>query len=205
MPIITFGGAEISMFPSGKILHEETVSVAEKNDCLAFAREHHAYIQCYDGNDLLYEKACEESRFYEKRLKMQGKEVDLYSYEFSHLRKCLISDSPEKIAQLLPLAKDLFAGRLNVMRSYPKFLEFFKLGVDKASALKWLANHLGIKQSEIIAIGDSGVDLPMIQYAGLGVAVENAEPGIKAAANYIAPSANDNGVAHVINKFILEE
>ena len=64
---------------------------------------------------------------------------------------------------------------------------------------------VGITKDEIICVGDAGNDKHMIEYAGLGVAMGNATEEIKELADYITLSNNEDGVAHVINKFILEE
>ncbi|MDZ7548132.1 HAD hydrolase family protein, partial [Clostridium perfringens] len=66
------------------------------------------------------------------------------------------------------------------------------------------AKHLGIKREEIITLGDAGNDLHMIEYAGLGVAMGNAFDEIKEIADYITDTNENDGVAKVIEKFILE-
>ena len=71
-------------------------------------------------------------------------------------------------------------------------------------ALKKLAEYLGIKREEIIACGDAGNDLSMIEYAGLGVAMENGTQDVKDIANHITDSNDNDGIAKVINKFILD-
>ncbi|HAQ0763393.1 TPA: HAD-IIB family hydrolase, partial [Enterococcus faecium] len=83
-------------------------------------------------------------------------------------------------------------------------LEFMPKGVTKAYGISLLAKDLGLKQEEIMAIGDEENDLPMIQYAGLGVAMENAVPFVKEAADFVTASNEENGVAKVIQKFVLE-
>lgn len=66
-----------------------------------------------------------------------------------------------------------------------------------------MANELGIKPQEIICVGDAGNDIDMIKYAGLGVAMDNATEDVKAAADYITLSNMEDGVARVIEKFML--
>lgn len=95
---------------------------------------------------------------------------------------------------------------MKCMRSSNKkyALEFMPKGVTKAYGISLLAKDLGLKQEEIMAIGDEENDLPMIQYAGLGVAMENAVPFVKEAADFVTASNEENGVAKVIQKFVLE-
>ena len=93
--------------------------------------------------------------------------------------------------------------KYSVFKSSPFFLEFTHKEVDKGLGLKRLGVYLGIKKEEIIACGDAGIDLSMGKYAGLGVAMDNAVPEVKAAANFITASNDEDGIAMVIENFIL--
>jgi len=84
-------------------------------------------------------------------------------------------------------------------------LEINPLGVSKASALENLCKHLGINMQEVISVGDSLNDIKAIQASGLGVAMENAQDEVKAAADAVTLSNNDHGVAEVIRRFIFGE
>ena len=88
--------------------------------------------------------------------------------------------------------------------SKPFFLEVAQKGIDKAHSIKILANKLDIHQSEIIAVGNAGNDLTMVQYAGLGVWVDNVEDELRHLADVVVASNNKNGVAEVVRRFILE-
>lgn len=67
-----------------------------------------------------------------------------------------------------------------------------------------LLDLMGLKKEQMIACGDGYNDLTMIQAAGLGVAMENAVLPVRKAAGYITYSNNEDGVAHVVEKFMLE-
>lgn len=114
--------------------------------------------------------------------------------------------NPKEVLDATPqkLPKEVFE-RFSVVRSGANFLEFLNKGTSKGSAIKILAGKLNIKPEEIICIGDAENDINMIKYAGLGVAMGNAYPHVKDIADYITKSNEDDGVAHVINKFILSE
>ena len=83
------------------------------------------------------------------------------------------------------------------------FLEILPKGIDKAQSLEQLLKKMGMKREEMIACGDGYNDISMIQYAGLGVAMENAVLPVRKAADYVTLSNNDDGVAHVVEKFLL--
>ena len=102
------------------------------------------------------------------------------------------------------LPKEIY-DNYTVVRSAPFFLEFINKKVNKGFGVELLAKSLGIKQEEVICMGDAGNDIHMIEYAGLGVAMGNAFPEVKEIASYVTKTNEENGVAHVINKFVLKD
>ena len=92
---------------------------------------------------------------------------------------------------------------VTIVPSHPFLVEALPAGVDKGHALAWLADHLNIAQAEVMALGDSNADIPMLKWAGTGVAMQNGSPEAKAAANWIAPSLAEDGAAVAIEKFVL--
>ena len=108
--------------------------------------------------------------------------------------------------QMLALEATLHRGlperlHTHVLRP-PKYVGYFTeiapAGVTKWSAIQRLAREWGIEDAEICAVGDDVNDLPMIRAAGLGVAMGNALPAVKAAADRIAPSHDEDGLAEVV-------
>jgi Cof subfamily protein (haloacid dehalogenase superfamily) len=94
---------------------------------------------------------------------------------------------------------------MQIVVSKPSYLEFTHIDATKGRAVEKLSSILGIKQDEIICIGDSYNDISMIQYAALGVAMANSPQAVKEKADYISKTNDEDGVAAVINKFILGE
>ena len=76
-------------------------------------------------------------------------------------------------------------------------------GVTKAAAIEWTASHLGLGTGGILAIGDSPNDIPMLQTAALGVAMGNAAPSVRDAADVLTASNNEEGVAEAIERYAL--
>lgn len=110
----------------------------------------------------------------------------------------------EDSAKIQGLRKDIEAtGIVSVSQSMKNNLEVMNRGVTKGNAVKRLAEMLGIDREEIIAIGDNENDISMIEYAGLGIAMANAEESLKNAADYITGDYQEDGVAEAIEKFIL--
>jgi Cof subfamily protein (haloacid dehalogenase superfamily) len=113
-----------------------------------------------------------------------------------------VADPPVVDRETARLAKH-FAGRLSVVRSHSLFGELTALGISKGSALAALAARLGIAREQVVAIGDHENDLPMIEWAGLGLAMGNAIPAALALADAVIPSVQEAGVAWAIERYIL--
>lgn len=117
--------------------------------------------------------------------------------------KIMFIDEPEILEKAIEaLPKELY-DKYNIVKSTPFFLEVISKDAGKGVGLKALAQYLNVKQEEVIAVGDAGNDLDMIEYAGLGVAMANASENVKEIANYITDSNNEDGIVKVIEKFIL--
>ncbi|WP_084783484.1 Cof-type HAD-IIB family hydrolase [Paenibacillus sp. FJAT-26967] len=94
-------------------------------------------------------------------------------------------------------------GVLEITNSHPNNLELNPKGVSKASGIEEVCKLLGIQMSEVIAMGDSENDIAMIRAAGLGVAMGNAQEGVKRIADLITVTNEEDGVAKVIQEYVL--
>ena len=92
--------------------------------------------------------------------------------------------------------------RDSVYCSDPFFLEIVPKNVDKAASLLKLLTSIGLTADEMICCGDGYNDLTMIETAGLGVAMENAQPLVREKADFITKSNDDDGVLYVIDQFM---
>lgn len=129
---------------------------------------------------------------------------DLLTYVDWDLHKILIAGKPEVLKEVEPVLKEQFGGELDIFRSAPWFLDVMPKGVNKGVGIRCIADKLGVGMDEVIACGDSYNDISMIETAGLGVAMQNAEDALKAQANYITErDCNHDGIAEVVEKFIL--
>lgn len=173
----------------------------------ALAREYGQTILTYDDEHILSENI--DDPYLCKEVEITGMKpcrVDDFVVQVPKaLPKCLIVGEPEKIEQLEGIARERFADRIGVFRSAPFFLELVPQGIHKASAIAALLERLDYDRSELIAVGDSYNDIEMIQLAGLGVAMANAPEPIKACADYVTKSHDEDGVAHLLSKFVFDQ
>lgn len=121
------------------------------------------------------------------------------------LPKIMFINEPEKLNQVIQALPSELNEQYTIVQSAPFFLEFVHSDTSKGFAVKKLAEKLGIKQEEVMTIGDNGNDLSMIKYAGCGVAMANAIPEIKVAADFETLTNNEDGVAHAIEKLVLDQ
>jgi Cof subfamily protein (haloacid dehalogenase superfamily) len=103
------------------------------------------------------------------------------------------------------LLRERFAGRLRIVRSFARFVEGTDMAASKGQALAFLAQKLGVSQAETMAIGDNDNDADMVSWAGLGVAMGNASPAVKAAANHITGTIAEDGAALAIERFVQQQ
>jgi hydroxymethylpyrimidine pyrophosphatase-like HAD family hydrolase len=114
--------------------------------------------------------------------------------------KLLIVDTPEYTDSLLPVFRERYRGALYVTKSTDEYLEMMPLNANKGSALSFAATRLRTSPTRTIAIGDSFNDIPMIQWAGLGLAVANAKPELIEAADRTIPRSDEDGVAQALEE-----
>ena len=118
------------------------------------------------------------------------------------VNKLLICGDPKTLETMIEPLRKQYHGLLNIYLSEPFFLEIMPKNIDKAQSLQKLLNSIGLTANEMICCGDGFNDLSMIEYAGLGVAMENAQPIIKETADFITRSNDEDGVLHVIDTFM---
>lgn len=117
--------------------------------------------------------------------------------------KILIVDDPERIRAICPEFQREFGDRLYVTITTPEYLEFMNKAVDKATGVAKAVASLGVPRERTAAVGDALNDKPMIEWAGLGCAMGNADPAVLEVADVIAPSNDEAGLAWFIREHVL--
>ena len=112
--------------------------------------------------------------------------------------KCLMTADGDYLAKVEREMKKYWEGKLNIVRSEPYFLEVTEVGIDKASTITNMVKKLGKSVDNLICCGDGFNDLSMIQAAGIGVAMANAQERVRAAADYITKSNDEDGIVDVV-------
>ncbi|MDI6031775.1 Cof-type HAD-IIB family hydrolase [Flavobacterium sp. LB2P84] len=201
--MISYNGAVITDLKEDKVIFEQTLTQEQIHELYDYSLKSNTHIITYVNGKIVSET---DSEFIEIEKNITGLEhnkvVSFKEEVQSSAVKCILLEDP---IYLKEVEKDLKAAmpHLSVSMSKPFFLEVAQNGIDKASSIKILAEKLDIHQSEIIAVGNAGNDLTMIEYAGLGVWVDNVDPELRDKGDFIVASNNNHGVAEVVRRFIL--
>ena len=203
--ILAFNGGKIIDCANNKVIFEQKLDEQLVPLLYEEAVKAGMEILTYQGEGIAAtnkdDKYVQEKAFINK---MPGMQYDDFLNQLVYpINKCLIVGNPTPLHELeLRLAKEL-EGKMEVYRSADFFLECVPLGIDKARSLDRLIASLGIRREGIIACGDGYNDLSMIRFAGLGVAMANAAEDIQSEADFVTSSNEEDGVAHVVEHFIL--
>ena len=133
------------------------------------------------------------------------RETDQFVKELSFpINKIFVSGEPDKMKEVERILQRKFGSVLNVFRSDPYYVELLPKYTDKGVAVDKLVKYMDITKERVMCVGDSNNDLPMLRYAGMGVAMGNASDRIKEQADYVTDSNDDDGIVKVIEKFMTE-
>ena len=201
---ISFGGAAVQKTKNGKFISSSSLNSDNWKELFELSQKLDVNIHALTKDSCITPKNNKYSNV-EATMNSIPLIIDnpLQDKAFSPI-KIMFIDEPEILEKVIAsLPADIYE-KYTVVRSAPVYLEFLNLKANKGLGVDALAKELNIKQSEVICIGDAGNDLHMVEYAGLGVAMENAFPELKQIADYVTLSNENHGVAHVINKFILD-
>ncbi|NLW60254.1 MAG: HAD family phosphatase [Firmicutes bacterium] len=206
LPFITYNGAMIVMGKSGKILYTQTMRGEDAKIVYQLGKKLGTTVVIWANNQLYVQPLGPEANAYARMVHSEPKPItDLEALLAQGVTKVLFYDEVETIRHYEKAIAPDVPPTVNYCTSQPFLLEFVDQKVSKANALARLGAYYGISREEMIAIGDGFNDLSMIKYAGLGIAMANAEAAIKQQADYVTLSNDENGVAHAIYRFCLNK
>lgn len=201
--MISYNGAVITDLKNNEILFEQNLTKEQIHALYDFSKEKNTHIITYLDGNVVSETT---SEYIDIELNITQLQHQIVPNFKEHVQKsaikCILLQEP---SYLKNIETDLLQAmpHLSICMSKPFFLEVAQTGIDKGASVAFLAKKLQIKPQQIIAVGNAGNDLSMIQYAGLGVWVDNVDAHLRHHANTIVASNNHDGVAEVIEKYIL--
>lgn len=203
---ISYNGAVIVENGNQKKVFYRGISKEFIEYILRITKDWDVDVQLYEEDDLIIEKITDRVQEYIAMTGMKPRQVkDLRTAVKEDTIKILINGEHEVLEEIATKIKPWTERKAHMFFSKPNYLELVNVEANKGLAVLHLAKELGIKQEEIMTIGDSFNDLYMIEAAGMGVAVANAHKDIQKVADYVTQNTHENhAVAEAIQKFILD-
>lgn len=205
--ILSFNGARITDCRSGKTIYNKTLPPETIPDIYQIASQFPVDILGYSSDSLYSGLKPNQYSELESRINhipLTHTEDFCQTVSAFANNKVLLTGEPADIAAAKDTLTAHFRGLLGIYCSDPFFLEIVPQRIDKAHSLQKLLSSIGLSADEMICCGDGFNDLTMIEYAGLGVAMENAQPLVREKADYITKSNDEDGVLHVIEEFMMD-
>jgi len=206
VPIITYQGSLVRNLLDEQVLYERSVPVEAAALLYAYCRERGLHLQTYIEDRLYAAEDNDKLRAYAAQSGIPYTVTEDFATMVatsSRQTKLVVIDEPARLDAMKPELAGLLGPDVHLTKSKDHYLELLHREGTKGHALRFLADYYGIPMEETIAVGDAWNDREMIEAAGLGVAMANAVPGLKELADYVTLSNNEDGVKHVLEKFVL--
>lgn len=192
---IIFNGASI-VDNSGKVIYKQTVEENDAKTIIKLSEKYDVCVHVYDNGKYIVSKEDFPIKSYVQKEQTIKPIIGLENIETYKFDKILILGER---AVLNELYKEILKNT-DVHSSFSGELSLeitSKIG-NKGNSLKWICDNKGISSDNIVAFGDNFNDIEMIEYAGIGVAMSNAEEELKQKADYITLSNEENGVGYFL-------
>ena len=201
--LVTNYGALIQESNSEKIVHEALLDRQTVMAVCDLADAENFPMTMYDGNIMYVSR---DNKYTSREQDLTGvRQVVVENFRAmvgDGCYKLIIPGDPKILAYLKTIIGSIFGDKISLSFSRPYYLELMAEGTDKCSALAKVAEILGVSAEETMAIGDSMNDETMIRWAGIGVAMANADERLKSIADLVTEHSNDeDGVAELIENY----
>lgn len=202
-PIISYNGSLVKHPRTGEVWRHMRVPAGPAANVVDYCSIHGHHLNYYLNDHLYVAAHTDWAEFYLRQTGSLMEDVgDLRDLSGSEPTKMILIDSPEATDRLLVHFQRQFGDSLYVTKTNPEYLEFMNPGASKGAALELVANRLGIAREATMAFGDGNNDIPMIEWAGLGVAMGTAKAHVQAAADTIAPPFDKDGLGIFIEQLM---
>lgn len=201
-PVIGAQGAMIT-YRDGTVLRKLTIDPELIRQGAAIGRKHGAAIAYFTDYELIMDRPAINQ---EQDAAWMGYNLRYHPDPMSQLKGDLIKiinfhPDPKAVPVMLADMQDTLGKQADITRSHRWFVEVCAQGADKGSALAWLCQNLDINRDAVLAIGDGGNDVSMLQWAGMSAAPASGDPDAIAAAKWTAPHIDDHPVVGALAHF----
>ena len=212
--LVSFNGSKVVDCQTKEVLFNQTMRIEDAREVLEHMKNFKVYPMIDKGNYLFVNDV------YKGMITYQNEKIDIIQYEARGgnfklceiedlssfvdfpLNKILTAGDPEYLNEHYQDMMEPFKERLNCMFTAPFYFEFTAKGIDKAKALDSVLKPMGFQQEEMVAFGDGDNDATMLSYAGIGVAMDNAQGSLKKIADKITLSNEEDGIAVMLETLL---
>jgi Cof subfamily protein (haloacid dehalogenase superfamily) len=205
-PMVCYQGAAIYDAATGATLRETPVQPDVTQQVLGWAHDQGVHVQCYADDKLYVEAINRFSKSYTDLARVEPVLVPSLREAFAQRPtiKIVLVDEPERAEQHLAALHSLLGSRAYLTRSHVEFVEIIDPAVNKGEALRFVSERYGVPLGETLAVGDAWNDVPLLDAAGVGVAMGSAPPELRSRADAVVADVAHDGVAEAIERFVLE-
>ena len=202
--LMSYNGGRIVDASTGKVLFETSMDLAETKQVLRRLEslpvtpilDDGAQFYVADKNGYKVDYECKNNNMVCSEV---GNLADFLT--FAPI-KILMSVQPEELAEVQKNIAGFLPESLTVVQTAAFYLEVIPKVINKGQGIRDICGVLGISTDVVIAFGDAANDIPMLQAAGMGVAMGNASQAVKDAARMVTLSNNDDGIAAALEKLL---
>ena len=202
-PVVCYQGALVAEAQSGRFLLHEPMSVEIAREAIEALAEEGYSPNVYVNDEMYVADHTAASNRYASTQSIGVREVgDLLDWLSEPPTKLVVVGDPDHLDEVKLRMRRRFDGRLFISKSLAYFLEFAAHGVTKGSGLAFVADSLGFALERTIAFGDGENDIELLDVAGFGVAVEDADPSLTPVTDWSVPPPEKLGVARAIEALL---
>ncbi|MGF1761658.1 sugar-phosphatase [Photobacterium sagamiensis] len=203
--VLCYNGSLVQRVESQTVIRSQLLKGTDAKNIGSLSHDFGVHVHAFSRRQGLITP--ENNHYTNHEAKINGLEITEVDFaeldNGEEILKVMMIDEPERLSAAISRLPASLYEQYTIVQSAPFFLEFMNKNSNKGMGVSALAEHLNIDASDVICMGDAGNDHHMLEYAGLSVAMGNATEETKALANYITDTNDNDGVAKVIEKFIL--
>ena len=204
-PVVCYQGALVADPVTGEWLFHDPLPVPVARDVIRRVEAAGHHVNVYVDDQLYVGNLNEEALEYARHSRLDPVVVDdLPDWLEEPTTKLVVVGEPAALDDLADELRSTYGGTLFIVKSLPHFLEIAQPGVSKGSGLHFVCTRLGIPPGQVIGFGDGANDVELLEEAGWGVAVADADASLLRIADQVVPSVLEDGVADFLHALALE-
>jgi Cof subfamily protein (haloacid dehalogenase superfamily) len=202
-PVVCYQGALIADPVSGEWLEHRPIPPELAREVIALLEGAGVHVNAYVGDEIYVGHLSEEALLYARHSRLEAHAVgDLGAWLSQPTTKLVAIAGEDELEACQPLLHERFGGRLFVAKSLPNFLEIALPGVSKGSGLRRVCELLRLEPEAVVAFGDGQNDIELLETAGLGVAMADADERLLERADWTVPGVEEDGVAGFLQALV---